>query len=57
MTAVASMGNDPVVMKSSELMRLGIMPSAQEIKEGADVLQVDISSSKAVETVERLKGW
>lgn len=56
-TAVASMGSDPVVMKSSELMRLGIMPSAEEIKNGADVLQIDISSSKAKETVEKLKSW
>jgi hypothetical protein len=32
--AVASMGRDPVVMKCSELMRLGKMPTAEQIKSG-----------------------
>jgi len=32
--AICSMGNDPVMSKSSELMRLGFMPSAEEIKNG-----------------------
>ena len=29
-----SMQNDPVVMKATELMRLGLMPSPEEIKAG-----------------------
>ena len=29
-----SMQNDPVVSKSSELLRLGLMPSVEEIKAG-----------------------
>lgn len=33
-TGVASMGRDPVVMKASELIRLGKMPSLNEIKAG-----------------------
>lgn len=33
--ALASMGNDPIMSKTSELMRLGLMPTAQEIKSGA----------------------
>jgi hypothetical protein len=32
--AICSMGNDPIMSKTSELMRLGLMPSAQEIKGG-----------------------
>ena len=33
-TAVASMQRDPIVAKASELMRLDIMPSLEEIKAG-----------------------
>ena len=33
--ALASMGNDPIMSKTSELMRLGLMPSAAEIKGGS----------------------
>jgi len=43
--AVASMQNDPVVSKASELLRLGLMPSVQEIKGGKDLLSIDISTS------------
>ncbi|KAL0060827.1 Apoptosis-inducing factor 1 [Marasmius tenuissimus] len=32
--AVASMQNDPVVSKASELLRLGLMPSLEEVKAG-----------------------
>ncbi|KAH8118112.1 flavoprotein [Phellopilus nigrolimitatus] len=42
--AVASMQSDPLVTKASELMRLGLMPSAEEIKSGTSPLNVDISS-------------
>ncbi|KZV59680.1 flavo protein [Peniophora sp. CONT] len=45
--AVASMQNDPVVAKASELLRLKLMPSAEEIKAGKNLLDIDISSSKA----------
>lgn len=31
---VRSMQNDPVVSKASELLRLGLMPSADELKAG-----------------------
>ncbi|PVF94885.1 hypothetical protein CPB86DRAFT_788667 [Serendipita vermifera] len=53
--AVCSMGFDPVNSKSSELMRVGAMPSGSEIKAGADVLQVDISTVQAFNKVPGLK--
>ena len=31
---IHSMQHDPVVMKASELLRLGLMPSAEEVKAG-----------------------
>ncbi|KAF8150754.1 flavoprotein [Crassisporium funariophilum] len=43
--AVASMQNDPVVSKASELLRLGLMPSPEEVKDGKDLLTIDISST------------
>jgi len=43
--AIASMQADPIVSKSSELMRLGLMPSASEIKAGKDPLSVDLSTT------------
>ncbi|KAH8983206.1 flavoprotein [Lactarius akahatsu] len=46
-TAVASMQNDPVVSKASELLRLGLMPSAELIKAGQNILNIDISSAAA----------
>lgn len=45
--AVASMQRDPVVSKASELMRLGLMPSAAEIKAGKNLLDVDIQTVAA----------
>ncbi|KAK8865946.1 hypothetical protein IAR55_001095 [Kwoniella newhampshirensis] len=41
-TAVATMGKDPIVAKASELMRLDIMPSLEEIKNGKDILQIEL---------------
>ncbi|KAF8842076.1 FAD/NAD(P)-binding domain-containing protein [Paxillus ammoniavirescens] len=43
--AVASMQNDPVVSKASELFRLGLMPSADEVRAGKNLLDIDITSS------------
>ncbi|KAL5485940.1 AIF1 [Sanghuangporus weigelae] len=45
--AVASMQADPIMTKASELMRLGLMPSAEEIKGGLDILSIDIASVQA----------
>ncbi|KAL5504066.1 AIF1 [Sanghuangporus vaninii] len=45
--AVASMQTDPIMTKASELMRLGLMPSAEEIKGGLDILSIDIASVQA----------
>ncbi|KZT06056.1 uncharacterized protein LAESUDRAFT_726260 [Laetiporus sulphureus 93-53] len=45
--AVASMQNDPVVSKASELMRLGMMPSPAELRGGKDILSVDIQTVSA----------
>ncbi|KAG9083863.1 hypothetical protein FS749_005679 [Ceratobasidium sp. UAMH 11750] len=47
--AVASMQNDPVVSKSSELMRLKLMPSPSEIRAGKNPLEIDISSTKGID--------
>ncbi|EIN09781.1 hypothetical protein PUNSTDRAFT_51954 [Punctularia strigosozonata HHB-11173 SS5] len=49
--AVATMQNDPVVSKASELLRLGLMPSPQEVKDGKDLLSIDISSVAVKEKV------
>lgn len=38
--AVATMGMDPVMAKSSYLMRRGLMPSKQELEGGVDILAV-----------------
>ncbi|PPQ70061.1 hypothetical protein CVT26_013385 [Gymnopilus dilepis] len=43
--AVSSMQNDPVVSKASELLRLGLMPSPEEVRAGKDLLSIDISSA------------
>ncbi|KAJ5951729.1 Pyridine nucleotide-disulfide oxidoreductase dimerization [Penicillium vulpinum] len=40
--AVATMGVDPVMVKSSELMRLGKMPGKGEIVGGADILAAKV---------------
>ncbi|KAK4688003.1 apoptosis-inducing factor 3, partial [Tremellales sp. Uapishka_1] len=46
-TAVATMGRDPIVAKASELMRLDIMPSMADIRNGKDILEVDLISAAA----------
>jgi len=46
--AVASMQRDPIVSKCSELLRLGLMPSASEIRAGKDPLTVDISTAASL---------
>ncbi|KEY71672.1 hypothetical protein S7711_02907 [Stachybotrys chartarum IBT 7711] len=38
--AVATMGRDPVMVHSSQLMKMGKMPSKSELKNGLDVLSV-----------------
>ena len=43
--AVCSLGKDPVVSHCSELMRIGKMPSANEIKSGVDVLTIPLQST------------
>ncbi|KAI0636226.1 hypothetical protein C8Q77DRAFT_1102224 [Trametes polyzona] len=45
--ALASMQRDPIVVKGSELLRLGLMPTLAEIKAGKDILSVDVSSVNA----------
>ncbi|KAI0090249.1 hypothetical protein BDY19DRAFT_939199 [Irpex rosettiformis] len=45
--AVASMQRDPVVSKASELLRLGLMPSPSEVRNGKDLLSVDIQTVAA----------
>lgn len=42
MVAVATMGMDPIMTQSAELMRRGNMPSIRDIAEGTDVLAVDV---------------
>ncbi|RXW21742.1 hypothetical protein EST38_g4133 [Candolleomyces aberdarensis] len=42
--AVASMQNDPVVSKASELLRLGLMLTPEEVEAGKDLLSVDIAT-------------
>jgi len=49
--AVASMQNDPVVVKASELLRLELMPSLEELKAGKDPLSVDISTASTLKVV------
>ncbi|PIL29845.1 hypothetical protein GSI_08052 [Ganoderma sinense ZZ0214-1] len=51
--AVASMQKDPVVSKASELLRLGLMPSASDIRSGkvTDLLSIDISTVHAKASV------
>ena len=40
--AVASMQMDPVMTQSAELMRRGKMPGLSELRDGLDVLSVDV---------------
>ncbi|RDB26297.1 Apoptosis-inducing factor 1 [Hypsizygus marmoreus] len=49
--AVASMQNDPVVSKASELLRLRLMPSLEELRAGTDLLSVDISTASTLKIV------
>ncbi|KAJ5096312.1 hypothetical protein NUU61_005668 [Penicillium alfredii] len=46
--AVATMGMDPVMTKSAELMRRGNMPGKKQIVDGVDVLQVGVPQSVRV---------
>jgi hypothetical protein len=48
--AVSSMQNDPLAIKASELFRLGRFPSADAIRAGKNILEIDISSTKAGNT-------
>jgi apoptosis-inducing factor 3 len=42
--AVCSLGKDPVTSHASELMRLGKMPGAEELRNGLDILTVPLKS-------------
>ncbi|KAJ7056617.1 pyridine nucleotide-disulfide oxidoreductase-domain-containing protein [Mycena amicta] len=46
--AVASMQNDPVVSVSTELLRLGLMLSPEELRAGVDPRNVDISTASSL---------
>jgi len=48
---VSCMQNDPVVTKASELLRLGLMPSPDELRAGKDILSIDISTRSALQKV------
>ncbi|KAJ7749504.1 hypothetical protein DFH07DRAFT_828598 [Mycena maculata] len=50
--AVTTMQNDPVVSYSSELLRLGLMPSPEELRAGKDPLTVDISSVNSLKKMQ-----
>ncbi|WWC58706.1 uncharacterized protein I303_101250 [Kwoniella dejecticola CBS 10117] len=41
-TAVATMQRDPIVAKASELLRLDIMPSLDEIRNGKNILEIEL---------------
>ncbi|WVQ70941.1 hypothetical protein IAR50_000466 [Cryptococcus sp. DSM 104548] len=42
-TAVATMQRDPIVAKASELMRLDIMPTLDEIRSGKNILEIGLT--------------
>ncbi|QKX55029.1 uncharacterized protein TRUGW13939_02120 [Talaromyces rugulosus] len=46
--AVASMGMDPLMVKSAELMRRGNMPNKKDIEDGVDLLKVDVPKYIAI---------
>lgn len=46
--AVASMGMDPLMVKSAELMRRGNMPTKKQIEDGVDLLKVDVPKYIAI---------
>ncbi|KAK7032856.1 hypothetical protein R3P38DRAFT_2919316 [Favolaschia claudopus] len=50
--AVATMQNDPVCSAASELLRLGLMPTVEELRAGKDPLSVDISSVSSLKKVQ-----
>ncbi|KAL0954670.1 hypothetical protein HGRIS_003621 [Hohenbuehelia grisea] len=52
--AVACMQNDPVMTKASELLRLGLMPTPEEVKGGKDLLSIDISTVGTKPKVEKV---
>ncbi|KAL7419530.1 Apoptosis-inducing factor 1 [Cryptotrichosporon argae] len=41
-TSVSTMQRDPIVAKASELMRLGLMPSLDEIRNGKNILEIEL---------------
>lgn len=43
--AVSSLARDPVTSKAAELMRLGLMPSAKEIRDGVDLRGIELGGS------------
>ncbi|KAG8953415.1 Apoptosis-inducing factor 3 [Tulasnella sp. 424] len=43
--AVASMQMDPIVTRSAELLRLGIMPTPEELRGGKDLYTVDLAGA------------
>ena len=43
--AVCSLAKDPIVAHCSELLRIGKMPLASEIKSGIDVLKISLDSN------------
>ncbi|KAG8928469.1 hypothetical protein FRC01_005903 [Tulasnella sp. 417] len=47
--AAASMNSDPIVTRAAELLRLGMMPTPEEIRGGKDLYTIDIAS-RAIET-------
>lgn len=46
--AVATMGMDPIMVKSAELMRRGTMPKKQDIERGVDLLKLDVPGKAVV---------
>lgn len=46
--AVGTMGIDPVMVASSELMRRGAMPSKSELKKGVDVLSINVPAEVTI---------
>ncbi|EKM78680.1 hypothetical protein AGABI1DRAFT_85596 [Agaricus bisporus var. burnettii JB137-S8] len=49
--AVSSMQNDPIVTKSSQLLKVGLMPTPEELRAGKDVMSIDISTKDALKNV------
>ncbi|TFK27152.1 flavo protein [Coprinopsis marcescibilis] len=51
--AVATMQNDPVVSKASELLRLNLMPTPDEVEAGKDLLSIDISTIASLNVLQQ----